>query len=252
MAEKAKEKSSKTVSWESYPGLKEFWDAFVDLFWGKGGTTPYWDMLKADEDWLRKAYMANNDLLEQMERKYLSRSNIATQQYERGLESAKIPIRSGGSRSLGSIVPTSEQQVQKNLFAARMGQNERELGIGKTQTERRLALATRFTPYKTQRKYIEQLGQAGMKGQTLRSALPTVKTTASLSGSGAASKAVSGLTIAGGTLDLFSTAANIDKKYGVTESISDWDIWKDLSDWGSEFWNWLTGTTTSEAPVYFV
>ena len=44
------------ASWEDYPDYKEFWDAYIDIFWGNGGNTSFHQMLLQDEEWLKEVY----------------------------------------------------------------------------------------------------------------------------------------------------------------------------------------------------
>ena len=147
----AKETSSKKAApWSDFPEYKEFWDGYIDLFWGKGGTTPYSDMLAQDIEWLKEAYLKNNESMTQLESNYI-----------RELEGGQIGLRFGGGPAL-NILPKSSKHIA-----------EQRLGVGRDQGARILDYAGKFTPNRTQMELMNKLKGLGAEGQNLRMGLPT-------------------------------------------------------------------------------
>jgi hypothetical protein len=190
--------------WDQIPDMKQFWDAYVEMFWGTGGGTPYHDMLVANQDWLREAYLANHEVLTAAEQQYVNATKETVQQYETGIEESRVPVSLGG-KTFMRAVPAREQSVQGDLLKVRQGALDKGLVASSGQAARQLGM------------------------------LPEP---------GAGSVLADALGVGLGVLDLFEGLAGVGAKHpGVWDAASDWgsDVWSAASDWGSDFLDWLFG-----------
>lgn len=142
--------SETAAPWSDFPEYEKMWEAFVDLFWGNGGDTSFHDMLEEDIEWLKKAYLQNNESLTRLESNYINE-----------LEGSQIPLRFGGGPTL-NLLPKSSKFIA----------GER-LDVGKDQAKRITDYAEDFTPNRANREYMEYLKSLGTEGQNLRMGLPT-------------------------------------------------------------------------------
>lgn len=245
------------ASWDDFPELENFWNAFVDTFWGKGGDTSYHDMLIADQEWLKKAYLQNNDSLTSLEQNYLQSVQNTAQQYESGMEAANVPISFGGQQ-LMNLVPRSAQRAQDALRGNRKEVADLSLLAGQDQAGRILDYAKQFTPNAPNMAYMDYLGQLGMGGQQVRAGLPSE--TAKIPSASLPSQISSGIDVAQGAINLTGGITDLFKPqpmltggpggggWSVTQGPSSWDklsefggdVWDKASEWGGDFWGWLT------------
>ena len=243
MSDKMKQTTRQTISWNEFPDMAHFWDAYIDMFWGNGGQTSYHDMLLSDENYLKQAYYANNELLTGLEQQYIGSTKTAQGQYEKGIEQSRVPISLGTSKPLMNRVPGGESDVQSNLLKSKLNVADKALMAGTGQATRQLNIAEKFAPHRVDMQYLKELERKGMQGQTMRTGLPLVEQTAKIPERGIADSISSWVGIGGGALDLIGSIGKINQKYpdvwdGSVELGR--DLWKDIGGWSSNFWGWLT------------
>lgn len=233
--------SSKPGSWSDFPDLEKFWAAYVDIFWGNGGATPYHDMLMADMEWLKSAYMANDEMMKQLEASFMNSVKQAQGSYESNIEASRIPISVNG-RVLGNVAPPGEQRTQEGLRGSRLQTAGLLHATQAGSAERLLEQQKQFTPFAADKQFLQTLQQQGMQGQVARGAQPTQVSSASIPGPGLGTQITQGLSIAKGTLDLIGNLQTVNSKYNVWDKASTFgeSVWKQAGEWGTDFWGWLT------------
>ena len=233
--------SSKPGAWSDFPDLEKFWGAYIDMFWGAGGTTPYHDMLTADMEWLKSAYMANDEIMKQLEASFTGSVKQAQGSYETNVEASRIPVSVNG-QVLGNVAPPGEQRTQEGLRSSRLQTagllHATEVGAA----ERLLEQQKQFTPFAADKQFLQSVQQQGMQGQTARGAHPTQNMSASIPGPGLGNQVLQGLKVGTGALNLIGSLQTINSKYDVWDKASSYgeDVWKKAGEWGSDFWGWLT------------
>lgn len=155
------------ASWSQFPEYKKFWDAFVDVFWGEGGKTPYHGMITADQEYLKDAYMKNYNKLTELESNYLSTMSEANRAYERGVKEGNIDVRLGGQH-LMNLTPRRTQEMLGELRKQDIELAKAGVGIGGMQAARNIDAASKLSPYTADRAYMESLAKIGSQGQQAR------------------------------------------------------------------------------------
>jgi hypothetical protein len=239
---KARQKqTSKPGAWSDFPDFERFWNAYVDMFWGDGGSTPYHDMLTADMEWLKSAYMANHEVLQQLEAKFIQSINQAQGSYETNIEASRIPISLNG-KLLANVAPPGEQRTQEGLRNSRLQTAGLTHATKAGAAQRLLEGQQQFTPYAADKQFLQTLQQQGMQGQSARAGLPIQETTGKIPGPSTMSQLYQGVQVGSGALDLIGSLQTINNKYNIWDKATDFggDIWNNAGQWGSDFWGWLT------------
>jgi hypothetical protein len=161
---------------EKQPGAwdeewKKFWDAFCDIYWGKGGNTAYHTMLLEDEEWLRNAYLQNNEALTQMEQQYVRSLSDTSRQFEQGMQQGTITM--GGGNQQMSFVPGATQRSLESLKTNRNEVATARLAAGQDQANRIMDYAQNMPPNTANTAYLQNLANVAMTGQQTRHGLPT-------------------------------------------------------------------------------
>lgn len=166
----------KPADWSEYPEYKKFWDAYNDIFWGKGGNTSYHNMLLEDEAWLRDVYLQNNANLTQLEQSYIKNISDTMGRYEEGMKGGTISVGLGnGPRT--SFVPRATQRSLDARREAQLLNAYEKFATGKDQAARIKEYGEKFTPNLANISYMKVLQERGEEGQSLRTGMPITKTT---------------------------------------------------------------------------
>lgn len=263
----------KPADWSSFPEYQDFWNAFVDIFWGEGGNTSYHDMIMADQAYLKDSYMKNYDKLNLIENTYLKERKEADLAYEQGMDDAEIEIRFGGQKMFNMTPRPVKERLSDTREHAKELSGE-TMSIGGLQSARDIDMATKFTPHGTDIAYMNSLAGYGNQGQAMRG---QAGTTTQKGPDGGFME--TGLELAGTGLDLYkqgagaglwgnpsakptSSASSSASKPGssLMDTLGDigsagldlggdaWDAatdfgsdaWDLATDWGTDFWDWLT------------
>jgi len=224
----------KPASWEDFPDYQNFWEAYLDIFWGAGGSTPYHEMLLQDEEWLKEVYLQNNSNLTQLEQSYINSVSGSTDEYLRGMDKQTLKITAPGGGASTSFVPSSAQRSLDARQKAQLLDSYEKYTAGQNQAGRIKEMGEKFTPNAANISFMEALRGEGEKGQALRAGMPITTSEGDVDMDTSLTP-TDYVNLGSGVLNFLAKNPDVTKDIG--EGIS--SAGSSLYDAGSDFWDWL-------------